>query len=101
MEPCTGMNIFVDFNASTFYSNMIGNVLAVWLNLLGVFFYAFLLLLIFVYVLLHNESWPAASVVGLFMLLIFGAVIPQIIVLLVIIAVIFVFAGMIVHILVT
>jgi hypothetical protein len=83
------------FNASNFYTNPIGQSTIVYTYILGGFFYAIIMFLFVGYTLMKTESWPAASVVAIFIALIFSAVLPAIIIFIWAIACVFVFAAIV------
>jgi hypothetical protein len=83
------------FNATDFFNNPIGSSTIVYTQVIGGFFYAAIMFLFVAYVLMKTESWPAASVVAIFIALAFTAVLPSIIIFIWAVAAVFVFAAII------
>jgi hypothetical protein len=84
------------FNASQFYSNPAGQAIACYTDVLGGFFFALLMLLFMGYTLMKTESWGATSVIGLLISILFYAVLPQLVILIICVFVLFTFAAIIV-----
>lgn len=84
------------FNASDFYSNPAGQSIVCYTDVLGGFFFAILMFLCMGYTLMKTESWGATSVIGLLISILFFAVLPSIVILIICIFVLFTFASIIV-----
>lgn len=86
------------FNASGFYENPAANALAAFIDPLGVAFFGILMLLVMGWVLIKTESWVAATSVGILLTICFSAALPALVLYLVLIAAVFVFAAVIIDI---
>ena len=84
------------FNITNFFNNPATGIVAAYTDVIGVWFYVILLVIIDGYVLIKTESWGAASVVAIFMALIFSAILPAYIVWIWSVAAVFTFAALIV-----
>ncbi len=84
------------FNASNFYDNPSGNILAAFIDPLGVVFFGIIMFIVMGFVLIKTESWVSASGIGLLILLLFAAALPAMIVYLIGITAVFVFAAVII-----
>jgi hypothetical protein len=83
-----------------FFLNPIGESLSSYTDVFGTWFYAILMTVIGIYVLIKTESWHGASAILLLMALLFSAILPGIIVFIWSIAVGLSFAFMLVDLLV-
>lgn len=90
----------MSFNPSNFFHNPIGEAVQAYTGLMGIWFYAGLMSVIGIYVLLKTESWQAASAVFIFMAILFSAVLPAYIIFIWAIAVAFSFTFLLIDILV-
>jgi hypothetical protein len=84
------------FNASDFYNNPAQNTLAAFIDPLGVLFFGILMFLIMGWVLIKTENWVSATAVGILMTILFSAALPAMVLYLVGIAAVFVFASVII-----
>ena len=84
------------FNASNFYQNPAQNTLAAFIDPLGVMFFGIIMFLIMGWVLMKTESWVAATSVGILITICFSAALPVMVLYLVGIAAVFVFAAVII-----
>lgn len=84
------------FNASDFWSNPLGNVISCYTDVLGGFFFAVIMFMFMGYVLMKTESWATTSVVGLLISICFAAVLPSIVMFIIVVLVVFVFASIVV-----
>lgn len=94
------MKFFMAFNPANFFNNPLGEAVQAYTGLMGVWFYAALMSVIGVYVLMKTESWQAASAVFILMALLFSAVLPAYIIFIWAIAVAFSFTFLLIDILV-
>jgi hypothetical protein len=84
------------FNASDFYSHPAENTLAAFIDPLGVAFFGIIMFLIMGYVLMKTESWVAATSIGILITICFAAAMPAMVLYIVGIAAVFVFAAVII-----
>lgn len=83
-------------NLTNWFTNPAAETVAVYTDIMGVFFYIFILVIFDGYVLIKTESWGAASVVAVFIALIFSAVLPAYLVFIWAVAAVFSLAAVIV-----
>jgi hypothetical protein len=88
------------FDVTNFYSDPAPNVLAAFIDPLGVIFFCIIMFFLMGMVLIKTESWVAATAVGLLITLCFSGVFPALVLLLVGIAAVFVFAAVIIDVVV-
>ena len=86
------------FDAPNFYSNPAQNTLAAFIDPLGIMFFGVIMFLIMGWVLIKTESWVAATSVGLLITICFSAALPAMVLYLIGIAAVFVFAAVIIDI---
>jgi len=87
-------------NITNFFSNPVGEALQAYTGLMGVWFYAGLMSVLGIYVLMKNESWQAAGAVFILMALLFSTLLPAYIIFIWAIAVALSFTFLIIDILV-
>jgi hypothetical protein len=78
------------------FNNPVAESLAAYTDVIGIWFYVLLLIIIDGYVLIKTESWGAASIVAIFMAIVFSAILPAYIVYIWAIAAVFSLAAVIV-----
>jgi hypothetical protein len=85
------------FNASEFYTNPAAQSVSCYTDIIGGFFFAILMFLIMGYTLVKTESWGATSAIGLLISILFYAVLPSIVILIICVFVIATFAAIIIQ----
>ena len=85
---------------TNFFNNPVGESVQAYTGLMGVWFYAGLMSVVGIYVLMKTESWHAASAVFILMALLFSAVLPAYVIFLWAIAVAFSFTFLLIDVLV-
>jgi hypothetical protein len=63
-------------NITNFFTNPIGESVAVYVNILGPYFYGIITTVIGIYILMKTESWQAAGASFIFMALLFSGILP-------------------------
>lgn len=87
-------------DVTNIFTNPVGEILSSFVGVMGVWFYAALLSVVGVYILIKTESWHAASAMFILMALLFSYLLPGYIVFLWAIAVALSFTFLIIDILV-
>lgn len=83
-------------NLTNWFTNPAAETVAAYTDIIGVFFYIVVLLIVDGYVLIKTESWGAASVASILIAIVFSAILPAIIVFIWAIAAVFSLAAVIV-----
>jgi len=88
------------FDITNFFNNPVGEALQAYTGIMGVWFYAGLMSVTGLYILMKTESWHAASAAFILMALLFSAMLPAYVIFLWAIAVAFSFTFLLIDILV-
>lgn len=88
------------FNASEFYTDPAGNTLAAFVDPLGIFFFGIIMFVCMGYILMKTESWASATTIGILITLLFSAALPALVLYLVGIAAVFIFAAIIIDVII-
>jgi len=81
---------------TNFLTNPGAEIMAAYTDVLGVYVYAFLMIIIGGYVLMKTESWAAATAVFIFGAILFAAVLPAIVIILIATCAALVFAAILI-----
>lgn len=87
-------------NINNFFSNPIGEAVSAYTGIMGVWFYAAIMAVVGVYILMKTESWHVSSASFILMAVLFSAVLPPYLVFIWAIAAVFSFAFLLIDILV-
>ena len=87
-------------NITNFFNNPAAEAVSVYVDTIGVLFYAAIFITFGAYVLIKTESWAAASGIMLFGAILFSAILPAYVIFIFAIAAAFTFAAILVEVLV-